>query len=103
MSISVSKERCQIGLFFKWIKQNLRIKSFLGASRNAVLSQVWVAIGSYLLLAYLRFMRKLVFAMPQILRLLQLNLFDCHNLMALLRGDSPEPLTSPLQTQLNFG
>ena len=46
------KERWQIEIFFKTIKQNLKIKSFLGTSRNAVLSQIWVAMIAYLLLAY---------------------------------------------------
>ena len=49
------KERWQIELFFKWIKQNLKIKTFLGTSSNAVLTQVWIALIVYLLLAFLKF------------------------------------------------
>jgi hypothetical protein len=99
---AIYKERWQIELFFKWIKQNLKIKTFLGTSRNAVLTQIWVAMCLYLLLAYLKFMSKLGLAMQQILRLLQLNLFERRDLMALMRGDPPPPITSPLQTRLQF-
>ncbi|TNG00080.1 MAG: IS4 family transposase, partial [Gammaproteobacteria bacterium] len=99
---AIYKERWQIELFFKWIKQNLKIKSFLGTSRNAVLTQIWVAMCMYLLLAYIRFTSKLGLGMQQILRLLQLNLFDRRDLNALLRGDPPEPLISPLQTRLQL-
>ena len=99
---AIYKERWQIELFFKWIKQNLKIKTFLGTSRNAVLTQIWVAMCLYLLLAYIRFMSKLGLGMQQILRLLQLNLFERRDLMALLRGDLPQPITSPLQSRLQF-
>ena len=99
---AIYKERWQIELFFKWIKQNLRIKTFLGTSRNAVLTQIWVAMCMYLLIAYLKFLSKLGLGMQQILRLLQLNLFERRDLMALLRGDPPQPITSPLQARLQF-
>jgi len=52
---AIYKARWQIEIFFKWIKQNLKIKSFLGTSKNAVLTQVWVAMCYYLLLAYLKY------------------------------------------------
>ena len=51
----IYKDRWQIELFFKWIKQNLKIKTFLGTSRNAVMSQVWVAMVYYLLVSYIKF------------------------------------------------
>lgn len=70
------KERWQIELFFKWIKQNLRVKSFLGTSRNAVMTQLWIALCAYLVLAFLKFQSKLGHSMQQMLRLLQLNLFE---------------------------
>lgn len=81
--------RWQIELFFKWIKQNLRIKSFVGTSKNAVLTQIWIALCVYLILAFIKFQSKLTKSMQQILRLLQLNLFEKRDLMALLRGDPP--------------
>ena len=83
----IYKARWQVELFFKWIKQNLKIKSFIGTSKNAVMTQIWIALCMYLLLAFLKFQSKLKKSMQQILRLLQLNLFEKRALMALLRGD----------------
>jgi len=85
----IYKARWQVELFFKWIKQNLKIKSFVGTSKNAVLTQIWIALCVYLLLAFLKFQSKLQKSTQQILRLLQLNLFEKRDLMALLRGDPP--------------
>ena len=85
----IYKARWQVELFFKWIKQNLKIKSFVGTSKNAVMTQIWIALCIYLLLAYLRFQSKLQKSTQQILRLLQLNLFEKRDMMALLRGDPP--------------
>lgn len=81
------KARWQVELFFKWIKQNLKVKSFVGTSKNAVLTQIWVAMCVYLLLAFLKFQSKLTKSMQQILRVLQLNLFEKRDLIVLLRGD----------------
>jgi len=78
--------RWQVELFFKWIKQNLKIKSFVGTSKNAVMTQIWIALCVYLLLAYIKFKSKLTKSMQQMLRLLQLNLFEKRDLMALLNG-----------------
>jgi len=83
----IYKARWDVELFFKWIKQNLKIKSFIGTSKNAVMTQIWVALCMYLLLAFIKFQSKLKKNMQQILRLLQLNLFEKRDLMALLRGD----------------
>jgi len=86
----IYKARWQVELFFKWIKQNLKIKSFIGTSKNAVMTQIWIALCVYLLLAFIKFQSKLTKSMQQILRLLQLNLFEKRDLMALLRGDPPD-------------
>jgi hypothetical protein len=51
----VYKARWQIELFFKWIKQNLKIKSFVGTSKNAVMTQIWIALCVYLLIAFIKF------------------------------------------------
>ncbi|MDF1693169.1 MAG: IS4 family transposase [Zhongshania sp.] len=83
----IYKARWHVELFFKWIKQNLKIKSFVGTSKNAVMTQIWIAMCVYLLIAFLAFQSGLAKSMQQILRLLQLNLFDKRDLMALLRGD----------------
>jgi putative transposase len=85
----IYKARWQVELFFKWIKQNLKIKSFVGTSKNAVMTQIWIALCVYLLLAFIKFQSKLNKSMQQILRLLQLNLFEKRDLMTLLRGEPP--------------
>lgn len=54
----IYKNRWQIELFFKWIKQNLKIKTFLGTSKNAVMTQIWIAMIYYLFLSYLKFQTK---------------------------------------------
>jgi putative transposase len=86
---NIYKARWQVELFFKWIKQNLKIKSFIGTSKNAVMTQIWIAMCVYLLLAFIKFQSRMKKTMQQILRLLQLNLFEKRDLMALLRGDPP--------------
>jgi putative transposase len=86
----IYKARWQVELFFKWIKQNLKIKSFIGTSKNSVMTHIWIALCVYLLLAFLKFQSKLGKSMQQILRLLQLNLFEKRGLLALLRGDPPD-------------
>ena len=88
------KERWQIELFFKWIKQNLKVKSFLGTSRNAVLTQLWIALCAYLMLAFLKFQAKIGLSMQQMLRLLQVNLFERREFEGLFRPPRP---TSPCQ------
>jgi putative transposase len=92
----IYKARWQVELFFRWIKQNLKIKSFIGTSKNAVLTQVWIAMCVYLMLALIKFQSGLKKSMQEILRLLQLNLFEKRDLMALLRGDSPCHLKSDI-------
>ena len=100
---AIYKQRWQIELFFKWIKQNLKIKAFLGTSANAVMTQVWVAMCVYLILAYLKFLSRVSASMQQILRLLQLNLFMRRDLLALLHGDPSPPLPITPQRQLALG
>lgn len=90
---AIYKSRWQIELFFKWIKQNLKIKTFLGTSKNAVMTQIWIAMCVYLLLAYLKFVSRCGRSLQQILRLLQLNLFARRSLLELI-GDSP-PVIKP--------
>ncbi len=97
----IYKARWQVELFFKWIKQNMKIKSFIGTSKNAVMTQIWIAMCVYLLLAFIKFQSKMNKTMQQILRLLQLNLFEKRDLMALLRGDPPNRNhTSDIQMSL---
>jgi putative transposase len=94
------KARWQIELFFKWIKQNLKIKAFLGTSKNAVMTQIWIALCVYLMLAYLKYLTNLGRSIQQMIRVLQLNLFARRDLLALLHGDPPRAGAPPTQTQL---
>jgi DDE family transposase/uncharacterized protein DUF4372 len=94
------KARWQVELFFKWIKQNLKLKGFLGTSKNAVLTQIWVALCVSLLLAYLKFAARLDLSMQQIARLLQLNLFLRRDLLQLLQDQPPPSHDPPRQRAL---
>lgn len=96
------KQRWQIELFFKWIKQNLKIKAFLGTSKNAVMTQIWIALCVYLMLAYLKYLSRIDRSLQQMIRLLQLNLFARRDLTDLLRGAPPDPDPPNPQAQLVF-
>lgn len=96
----IYKARWEIELFFKWIKQNLRIKSLLGTSRNAVLTQIWIAMCVYLLLSYLKFSNRMKWSLSWILRLLQLNLFERRSLRDLLLIEHAWPPTQTRQLAL---
>ena len=63
-------------MFFRWIKQHLRIKSFYGTSPNAVRTQVWIAVGVYVLVAIVRKELKLERSMGEILQILSISLFE---------------------------
>jgi hypothetical protein len=78
------KARWQVELFFKWIKQNLKIKSFLGTSENAVKIQIWTALIAFLLIAYLKHLSKSSLSMLEIMRLIQTNIFRKLRLIDLL-------------------
>jgi hypothetical protein len=73
---AIYKERWQVELFFRWIKQHLKIKSFLGTSPNAVMNQIWVALCAYLLLAYLKFLSRSSFSMYTLKKRFEVNLLD---------------------------
>ena len=70
------KARWEIELFFKWIKQNLKVKSFYGTSPNAVKTQIWIAMVVYLVMAILRERYQLKNSPSQLLHLLEVNLFE---------------------------
>jgi hypothetical protein len=72
----IYKARWQIELFFRWIKQHLRIKSFYGTSPNAVKTQVWIAVSVYVLVAIVRKELKLERSMGEILQILSVSLFE---------------------------
>jgi hypothetical protein len=80
----IYKDRWQIELFFKWIKQNLKIKTFLGTSKNAVLTQIWIAMIYYLLLAYIKFQTKFRKSLLELTRMVREVLLSRINLIDLL-------------------
>jgi transposase len=96
------KCRWQVELFFKWIKQHLRIKHFFGQSPNAVKTQVWIAISAYVLVAILKRELKLERSMYEILQVLSVALFEkTPDLAGFLRQTSPLLETScPNQLRL---
>ena len=72
----IYKQRWQVELFFKWIKQHLRIKAFYGTSENAVKTQIWIAVSVYVLVAIMRKRLGLEASLYQILQILSLTLFE---------------------------
>lgn len=98
----IYKMRWQVELFFKWIKQHLRIKAFFGTSENAVKSQIWIAVCTYVLVAIVRKRLKLEASMHEILQILSLTLFEKTPLDQLLTLAVPEPKPSASANQLNL-
>ena len=91
MIAQLYKCRWQVELFFKWIKQNLRIKHFFGTSDNAVKTQVWIAICVYVLVAIVRKELHLELSLSQILQVLSVNAFEQVPLAELVANtQSPE-------------
>jgi len=89
----IHKCRWQVELFFKWIKQHLRIKAFYGTSENAVKTQIWIAVSVYVLVAIVRKRLGLEMSLYQILQILSLTLFEkVPILQALQASDSGEDL-----------
>jgi Domain of unknown function (DUF4372)/Transposase DDE domain len=90
------KCRWQVELFFRWIKQHLRIKAFFGTSENAVKTQIWIAVSVYVLVAIVRKRLGLEASLYQILQILSLTLFEkVPILQALQASDSQEELPDP--------
>jgi hypothetical protein len=89
------RRRWQVELFFKWIKQNLKIKAFYGTSKNAVLIQIWTALIAYLLLVWVKFKTKAGWGLLELTRLAQTMLLERTDLCALL-GLRPPDNRQPL-------
>lgn len=101
---AIYKDRWQIELFFKAIKQNLKIKTFVGTSANAVKTQIWTALISMLLLRYLQMSSKFGWSLSNLVALLRMNLFTHRDLMAWLNQPfsmPPDPQDEP-QASLAF-
>ena len=94
---AIYKDRWQIELFFKALKQNLKIKTFVGTSANAVKTQIWTALISMLLLRYLQMSSRFGWSLSNLVALLRMNLFTHRDLMAWL----DEPFATPPDPQDN--
>ena len=78
------RNRWQVELFFKWIKQNLRIKTFYGTSENAVKAQIWIAVSVYLLVAIMKKRLKIEASLYKILQVLSVTIFERMPLLQVL-------------------
>lgn len=96
------KERWKIELFFKWIKQHLRIKSFYGTSRNAVYCLIWIAICMYLLVAILKKRLKLEHSLYTLLQVFSLTLFEKVTINELFTNSIYKPIGSDNTNQLSI-
>jgi len=95
---AIYKDRWQIELFFKALKQNLKIKTFVGTSANAVKTQIWTALITMLLLRYLQISSRFGWSLANLVALLRMNLFTHRDLMAWLDkpfGTPPDPQDDP--------
>jgi len=92
----IYKCRWQVELFFKWIKQHLRIKAFYGTSPNAVRTQIWIAVSVYVLVAIMRKRLDLTASLYQILQILSITLFEKTPILRALQthGSQSDLLTS---------
>lgn len=84
------KSRWQVELFFKWIKQHLRIKAFYGTSENAVKTQIWIAVSIYVLVAIVRKRLGLESTLYQILQILSLTLFEKEPILRVLQASDSD-------------
>lgn len=89
---AVYKERWQVEIFFKTIKQNLKIKSFLGTSKNAVLTQIWIALIAYLLLWYLAYLSQNGWTITMLMNLIPTILFLHVDIWSILNRAGPPPI-----------
>jgi transposase len=85
------KSRWQVELFFKWIKQHLRIKKFLGTSENAVKTQIWCAVSTYVLIAIVKKELHLDASLYTLLQILSVSVFEKTEISCALRPDTPAP------------
>jgi transposase len=96
------KSRWRVELFFKWVKQNLRIKHFFGTTDNAVKTQVWIAVCVYVLVAIVRKELGLELSLSQILQVLSVNVFEQMPLAELVVKNATQDETLDSRNQLVF-
>jgi hypothetical protein len=96
------KNRWQVELFFKWIKQHLRIKRFLGTSENAVKTQIWCAVSTYVLIAIVKKEFHLDASLYTLLQILSVSVFEKTHISCALQPDAEIPKTPLSSNQLNL-
>ena len=94
--------RWQIEIFFKWVKQHLRIKSFFGTTENAVKTQIWIAISVYVLVAIIKKRLKIDVSLYTILQVLSLTVFEKMSLLQIFTENDYKTISSPNAKQLNL-
>ena len=87
----IYKARWEIEIFFRTIKQNLKIKRFFGTSSNAVFTQIWIAMIAYLLISLYKFMNKSKMAIQKVCRLIQVNLLERKPLTDIFKEQNYKP------------
>ena len=102
MIASLYKSRWQVELFFKWIKQNLRIKHFFGTSENAVKTQIWIAVVVYVVVAILKKELQIERSLSSILQVLSINVFSKEPLAQLLTEVESQEPDCDIRNQLMF-
>jgi hypothetical protein len=98
----IYKARWQVELFFKWIKQHLRIKAFYGTSENAVKTQIWIAVSVYVLVAIVRKRLGLHVSLYQILQILSVTLFEKTPILQALQPSDSQDNSPDFANQLNL-
>ena len=98
----IYKSRWQVELFFKWIKQHLRIKAFYGTGENAVKTQLWIAVSVYVLVAIVRKRLGLQISLYQILQILSVTLFEKTPILRALQPSDSEDIEFDFANQLNL-
>jgi transposase len=100
MIAALYKNRWQVELFFKWIKQHLRIKRFLGTSENAVKTQIWCAVSTYVLIAIIKKELHLDASLYTLLQILSVSVFEKTQLSCALQPDTTRTISPPTTNQL---
>jgi IS4 transposase len=97
---AIYKDRWQIEIFFKMLKQNLRIKTFVGTSKNALLIQIWTALIAILILKYLKFISLFDWSLSNLIAMLRYNLFTYRNLWEWINKPFEVPAMVPHGEQM---
>jgi len=102
MIADLYRSRWQVELFFKWVKQNLRIKAFYGTSENAVKTQIWIAISVYVLVAIIKKRMKIDSSLYTILQIFSVAVFEKIPILRSLTDDAYKNEITSNHIQLNL-